>query len=404
MPRQAPLLTIGKPDPASRVPYSGRAVFALGFRPFYLLAAAFAALGMALWAALLLGVLPSAQGPATMAPLFWHAHEMVFGFAAAVVVGFLFTAGKNWTGLQTPQGAQLAALAGLWLAARVLMWTGPVPLAVAADVAFLPACGVAFLRVLRRAKSARNYGLAIALLVLGAVNAAFHAALALEAPLAALRCLDAAAGLVCLFVTVIGGRVIPMFTSNAVPGVHVRRVVWAERAIVPATALAVVMLATPLQGIVPATVFAAAAVVQAVRWAGWDTRRTLRTPIVSILHVAYAFLPVGFAMLAAAALGWGDRSTALHALTAGAIGGAIIAMITRTALGHTGRMLRTGRAENFAYAAIALAAVVRVAGPALLPREMWIGGASVLWVAAFVAYLWRYTPWLMAPRADGREG
>ena len=396
MPRPAPLLTIGQPDPASRVPYAGRPVFALGFRPFYLLAAAFAALGMALWAALLLGVLPSTHGPATMAPLFWHAHEMVFGFAIAVVVGFLFTAGKNWTGLQTPQGAQLAALAALWLAARVLMWTGPVPLAVAADVAFL--------RVRRRAKSARNYGLAIALLVLGAVNAAFHAALNLGEPLAALRCLDAAAGLVCVFVTVIGGRVIPMFTANAVPGVRVRRVVWAERAIVPATALAVGMLVAPLQGIVPAIVFAVAAFLQAVRWTGWDTRRTLRTTIVAILHVAYAFLPIGFAMLAAAALGWGDRSTALHALTAGAIGCAIIGMITRTALGHTGRLLRTGGAENFAYAAIALAAVVRVAGPALLPRGVWIGGASVLWVAAFVAYLWRYTPWLIAPRADGREG
>ncbi|NWK43775.1 NnrS family protein [Ralstonia pickettii] len=404
MPRQAPVLTIGKPDPASRASYTGLPVFALGFRPFYLLAAAFAALGMALWAALLLGVLPSTEGPATMAPLFWHAHEMVFGFAAAVVVGFLFTAGKNWTGLQTPQGAPLAALAGLWLAARVLMWTGPVPLAVAADVAFLPACGVAFLRILLRVKNTRNYGLSIALLGLGGVNAAFHAALALGAPLAALRCLDAAAGLVCLFVTVIGGRVIPMFTANAVPGVNVRRVGWAERAIVPATALAVLMFATPLQGLVPAIVFAAAAVVQGVRWAGWDTRRTLRTPIVSILHVAYAFLPIGFVMLAAAALGCGDRSTALHALTAGAIGGAIVAMITRTALGHTGRMLRTGRTEHFAYGAIALAALVRVAGPALLPREVWIGAASMLWMAAFVAYLWRYTPWLMAPRADGREG
>ncbi|CAJ0865979.1 hypothetical protein R20233_01279 [Ralstonia sp. LMG 32965] len=127
MPRPAPLLTIGKPDPASRVLYTGWPVFALGFRPFHLLATAFAVVGMALWAALLLGVLPSAQSPATMAPLFWHAHEMVFGFAVAVavVVGFLFTAGKNWTGLQTPQGPQLAALAALWLAARVLMWTGP---------------------------------------------------------------------------------------------------------------------------------------------------------------------------------------------------------------------------------------------------------------------------------------
>ncbi len=403
MPRPAPLLTIGQPDPASRVPYAGHPVFALGFRPFYLLAAAFAALAMALWAGLMTGVLSAEHGPA-LAPLFWHAHEMVFGFAAAVVVGFLFTAGKNWTGLQTPQGKPLAALVALWLAARVLMWTGPLPLAVAVDVAFLPACGLVFLRILRRAKSARNYGLAIALLVLGAMNAAFHAALAMGAPLAALRCLDAAAGLVCVFVTVIGGRVIPMFTANAIPGVHIRRFAWAERAMVPLTVVAVVALAVPVEGIVPAVVFAAAAVVQGARWIGWDARRTLRTPIVAILHVAYAFLPLGFALLAAAALGWGDRSTALHALTAGAIGCAIVAMITRTALGHTGRLLRTGRAENFAYAAIALAALVRVAGPMLVARNLWIGTASALWVAAFVVYVWRYTPWLVAPRADGRDG
>ncbi|MGM3274796.1 NnrS family protein [Ralstonia sp. 24A2] len=402
MPRPAPLLTIGQPEPASRVPYAGHPVFALGFRPFYLLAAAFAAIGMAVWAALLLGGMSSAYGPA-LAPLLWHAHEMVFGFAAAVV-GFLFTAGKNWTALQTPQGKPLAALAGLWLAARVLMWTGPLPLAVAADVAFLPACGLLFLLILRRARSTRNYGLAIALLVLGAVNAGFHAALAMGAPLAALRCLDAAAGLVCVFVTVIGGRVIPMFTTNAVPGVHLRRFVWTERTVVPLTALAVVALAVPVDSLVPAAMFAAAAIAQAARWIGWDTRRTLRTPIVAILHVAYAFLPLGFAMLAAAALGWGDRSTALHALTAGAIGCAIMAMITRTALGHTGRQLRVGRAETFAYAAVVLAALVRVAGPMLLSRSVWIGAASVLWVAAFAAYLWRYAPWLLAPRVDGREG
>ena len=406
MSRPAPVQRIlaGQPAVDGRPRYAGPPILALGFRPFYLLAAAFAALGMALWAGSLLGWLAAALGPSTMAPLFWHAHEMVFGFAAAVVVGFLFTAGKNWTGLQTPRGMHLAALAALWLAARVLMWTGPAPLAVAVDVAFLPLCGVTFLRILRRAKSVRNYGLAIALLVLGTINAGFHAALLCGEPLVALRCLDAAAGLVCVFVTVIGGRVFPMLTANAIPDLRVRTVVWAERAIVPATALAVVVLAAPVEGIVPAIVFAAAAVLHGARWSGWDTRRTLRTPMVAILHVAYGFLPIGFAMLAAAALGWGSRSTALHALTAGAIGCAIVGMITRTALGHTGRLLRTGGAENFAYAAIALAAIVRVAGPALLPRGVWIGAASALWVAGFAAYLWRYTPWLMTARVDGREG
>jgi uncharacterized protein involved in response to NO len=210
--------------------------------------------------------------------------------------------------------------------------------------------------------------------------------------------------LIAVFVTVMGGRVIPMFTTNAIPGVRIRRTVWAERAIVPLTATAVVALALPVQNVLVAAVFALAAVAQAVRLSGWDSLRTLRTPIVAILHVAYAFLPLGFGLLAAAEFGWGDRSTALHAITVGAIGGAIVAMITRTALGHTGRLLRAGRAETFAYAAIALAALVRVAGPFLLPRAVWIGAASALWVAAFVAYLWKYTPYLLAPRADGRDG
>nr|CCA87040.1 membrane hypothetical protein [Ralstonia syzygii R24] len=115
MRRPAPLLAIGQPDPASRIPYTGWPLFALGFRPFYLLAAGFAVIGMAAWAALLLNWLPAVRGP-VLAPLFWHAHEMVFGFAAAAVVGFLLTAGKNWTGLQTPQGPRLAGLAALWVA------------------------------------------------------------------------------------------------------------------------------------------------------------------------------------------------------------------------------------------------------------------------------------------------
>ncbi|MHA6907782.1 NnrS family protein [Ralstonia pseudosolanacearum] len=403
MPRPAPLLNIGQPDPASRVPYTGLPVFALGFRPFYLLAAAFAVIGMALWAGLLLGGFSAAHGP-MLPPLFWHAHEMVFGVAAAAVVGFLFTAGKNWTGLQTPQGPLLAALAAVWLAARVLMWTGPGPLAVAVDVAFLPLCGVLFLRILRRAANARNYGLAAALLILGAVNAGFHFALMAGAPLLALRCVDAAAGLVAMFVTVIGGRVIPMFSTNAIPGIRIRRAAWAERAIVPLTLAAVIVLALPVSGVVPAVVFASAAVAQVVRWAGWNSVRTLRTPIVAILHVAYGFLPLGVGLLAVSALGGIDRSTALHALTVGAIGGAIVAMITRTALGHTGRPLRAGHAERLAYAAIALAALVRVAGPLLLPRGIWIGVSSAGWVVAFAIYLWKYTPWLLAPRVDGRDG
>lgn len=393
-------------SPPSRTrSYSGLPVLALGFRPFYLLAAAFGAIAVAVWVATYLGWWVPASQP-WMGTMLWHAHEMVFGFSAAVVVGFLFTAGKNWTGLQTPQGAWLGALAGVWLLARVLMWTGPAWAGIAVDAAFLPLCSLNFFRILRRAKSQRNYGLAIALGVMGALNIAFHAA-ALGGQMAwALHAAEAATGLVVIFVTVIGGRVIPMFTANAIPGVRIRRWQPVERAVIALTLLAMLANALRAPAMLTAILALGAAIAHGVRLSGWDPLRTLHKPIVSILHAAYAFLPVGFLLIALAAFGWLDASTALHALTVGVIGCAIIAMVTRTALGHTGRMLQTGRTEHLAYLFMALAAVVRVAGPIALPalKPQAIALAGTLWVLALVLYLIKYTPFLMRPRVDGKEG
>ncbi|WP_454765947.1 NnrS family protein [Cupriavidus campinensis] len=385
--------------------YRGLPVLALGFRPFYLLAAAFGALAVAAWVALYSGWWQPATQP-WMGAMAWHAHEMVFGFAAAVVVGFLFTAGKNWTGLQTPQGAWLAALAGTWLAARVLMWTGPAWAAIAADVAFLPLCSFSFYRLLRRARNQRNMGLAVALAVMGALNLGFDAAVARGHIALAFQLADAATGLVIVFVTVIGGRVIPMFTANGIPGVRIRRVATVERAVIALTLLAIIAHAAMAPASVTALLALGAAGAHGIRLAGWDPLRTWRRPIVSILHIAYAFLPVGFLMMAGAALGWLDRSTALHALTVGVIGCAIMAMITRTALGHTGRRLETGHLEHLAYLCIALAALARVAMPAWMPtlKPQAIAVAGALWVAAFVLYLIKYTPYLLRARVDGKEG
>ncbi|MGO4326103.1 NnrS family protein [Cupriavidus sp. 2TAF22] len=394
--------------PASRSPAGpgGHPVLALAFRPFYLLAAAFAVVSVGLWAAIYLGWWPGGAAQPPMGGMLWHAHEMVFGFAAAVVVGFLFTAGKNWTGLQTPRGALLAALAAVWLAARVLMWTGPAPAAVVLDLAFLLLCAASFLHVLVRAGSKRNYGLAGAMFLLWALNLAFHVALARGAAHVALQSADAGIGLVVVFITVIGGRVIPMFTANSVPGVRIRRSSLAERSVVPLTLAAMAACALAPQGIATAAIALLAALAQAVRLGGWGSRHTLRTPLTAILHLAYACLPLGLALLAAAALGWADRSTALHALTVGAIGCAIMGMITRTALGHTGRKLEARAMETAAYACIAAAALLRVAGPLLLPqyKAFWIGSAAAAWMAAFALYLFKYAPFLTRPRADGREG
>ncbi|MGO4306918.1 NnrS family protein [Cupriavidus sp. RAF12] len=385
--------------------YRGLPVLALGFRPFYLLAAAFGALAIAAWVAIYAGWWQPAAQP-WMGAMAWHAHEMVFGFSAAVVVGFLFTAGKNWTGLQTPQGTWLGALAGIWVLARVLMWTGPAWAAIAVDVAFLPLCSFTFYRILRRANSQRNFGLAIALGVMGALNIGFHVAMATGHIGAAFHASEAATGLVAIFVTVIGGRVIPMFTANAIPGVRIRRVAAVEKAVIGLTLLAIIAHAVQAPALVTATLALGAAGAHGIRLAGWDPLRTWGKPIVSILHLAYAFLPIGFALIGGAALGWLDASTALHALTVGVIGCAIMAMVTRTALGHTGRRLETGRMEHLAYLCIALSAVVRVAVPIWLPafKTYAIAAAGLLWVVAFLLYLVKYTPYLLRPRIDGKEG
>lgn len=393
-------------SPPSRTQsYRGLPVLALGFRPFYLLAAAFGAVAMVAWVAIYMGWWTPAAQP-WLGAMAWHAHEMVFGFAAAVVVGFLFTAGKNWTGLQTPQGMWLGALAAVWLVARVLMWTGPSWAAMTADVAFLPLCALSFYIVLRRANNQRNYGLAIALGVMGALNLGFHAAALLGRLDWSLHAAEAATGLVAVFVTVIGGRVIPMFTANAIPGVRIRRWQPVERAVTPLTLAATLAAALQAPMWLTAPVALAAAIAHGVRLYGWDAHRTLRTPIVGILHVAYGFLPLGFLLIAGAAPGWLDRSTALHALTVGVIGCAIIAMITRTALGHTGRQLKTGAMEHLAYLCMALAAVVRVAAPLLVPtlKPQAIALAGALWAISLLLYLVKYTPFLTRARVDGREG
>lgn len=393
-------------SPPSRTPsYRGLPVLALGFRPFYLLAATFGAVAMAMWVAIYLGWWVPAQQP-WLGAMAWHAHEMVFGFAAAVVIGFLFTAGKNWTGIQTPQGAWLGALVGVWLLARVLMWTGPAWAAIAADVALLPLCSLSFFLILRRAKSQRNYGLAIALGVMGALNIGFHAA-ALSGRIDwSLHAAEAATGLVTIFVTVIGGRVIPMFTANAIPGVRIRRWQIVERGVIVLTLLATLAAALQAPAWLTAVLALGAAAAHGTRLYGWDPLRTWRKPIVSILHVAYAFLPIGFLLVAAASAGWLDRSTALHALTVGVIGCAIIAMVTRTALGHTGRRLETGRMEHLAYLFMTLAAVVRVAGPLWLPtyKPEAVALAGALWVLSLVLYVIKYAPFLTRPRIDGKEG
>ncbi|MEO8057252.1 MAG: NnrS family protein [Burkholderiales bacterium] len=381
----------------------GWPVLRLGFRPFYIAAAGFAVLAVPLWLALFLGWLSLDLHVAT---LLWHAHEMLFGFAVAVIVGFLLTAGKAWTGLATPRGAFLGALVALWLAARIAAIVGPYALYAALDLVLLPVVAVVLIGVLVRARNHRNLALPVILLLLSLANLCFHLAALGVIAVEPMRALHAALALVVMIECVMAGRVLPAFTNSVTPGLNLRPQPRLEQATLALTAVALLswVVAAPAGFIAGAFGLAAAAHLRR-QWS-WRPGVTRSRPILWILHAAYVWLPIGFALLALAQIGWVSVSAGVHALAIGATGGLIIGMITRTARGHTGRPLQASKAEVWAYALVMAAALLRVLLPILAPQ--WfvqaLLAAALAWSAAFAIYLVIYTPWLMSTRVDGKDG
>jgi len=388
-------------EPAVR-PARGFALWELGFRPFYLLASIFAALSIPLWALQFSGLLQHAY----LAGPIWHAHEMVFGFTLAVIVGFLFTAGRNWTNRATPTGAALAALAALWIVARVLVVTPFAWAAAAANVAFPLAAAIALAIPFVKARNRRSYFFVGLLVLLSLAAAGVH--------LAQLGVIDAppwagvqlALDVVLFIMGVMTGRVIPSFTNNGVPGARAARRPLVERLALGSILLLLGADAAQLHGVVVAVVAGCAAVFHATRWLLWQPWRTRKVALVWVLHLAYAWIPVHLALRALSEFEVVPASAATHALTVGAIGGLVIGMMTRTARGHTARPLRADRAEVACYLFVALAAVVRVGGPLVLPAQT-IGAvllSGTLWSCGFALYAMRYWPILTRPRLDGRPG
>jgi uncharacterized protein involved in response to NO len=380
----------------------GFALWELGFRPFYLLASVFAAASILLWALQFTGHLAAPYLPGPL----WHAHEMLFGFTLAVVVGFLFTAGRNWSGLPTPTGGRLAALAALWLAGRLLVLTPWGWASAVVNAAFPLAAAIALAIPFFRARNRRNYFFVVLLALLGLASLAVHLAQLGVLALPAWAGIQLALDMVLFILCVMGGRVIPMFTNNGIPGAGAQRRDWLEK--VSLASVLALLAADALQ--VPAWLLAAVAAVAAAahlaRWLLWHPWATLRTPLVWVLHLAYAWIPVHLALRALAAAGWVLPSAATHALTVGAVGGLVIGMMTRTARGHTARPLRADRWDTAAYLLVAAAAFVRVlvplAAPALLLQAILASG--VLWSAGFGVYAARYWTVLTRPRLDGKPG
>jgi len=375
----------------------------LGFRPFYLGAALFGMLAIPLWVALLLGAVAV---PLPVSPLLWHAHEMLFGFAAAVIVGFLLTAGKAWTGLATPRGAALATLALLWLAARAAALLAPYAVYAALDLLLLPLVAAVLIALLLRAGNRRNLPLGGILVLLALANLAFHLAVLGIVDLPPLRALHAGLALIVMIECVIAGRVIPAFTMAALPGLRLQVPPRLEVATLATTAVALALWVLAPASPATALACAAAAALHGARLWHWQPLRTRGRPILWVLHAAYAWVPAGLALLALAQLGMVSTSAGVHALAVGATGGLVMGMLTRTARGHTGRPLRASRPEVLAYALVMGAAAVRVLVPLLVPQLLVpaLIAAAAAWSAAFGLYVFVFAPWLLSPRLDGKDG
>lgn len=396
------MATIPAEDPLAPRPPAGFALFALGFRPFYLLAGAFAALSVPAWAAQFAGVLPA---DTYLSDSLWHAHEMLFGYAFAVISGFLFTAVRNWTERPTPTGTALAAAAALWIAARALALSPWPWIAAAADTLFAIAVALGIGQPLLASGNRRNYFFIALVLGLGAANLAFHAARAGLLGFDQRWALGIALDLVMFIMAVVAGRVVPSFTNNAVPGANAKRNPVIERAALGLTLMLLVCDAAGL-GTPAAIVAFAAALAHGARVALWAPARVLGNPLLWILHLSYAWIAVHLALRGAAGFGWIAPNLAAHALTIGAIGGLTLGMMTRTSRGHTARRLEAGRVEILCYALVSLAAVARVFLPLAAPGASLygIGISAVLWSAAFALFTAAYWPILTRPRLDGLPG
>jgi uncharacterized protein involved in response to NO len=381
-------------------------MFALGFRPFYLLAGLMAVFGMSMW---LMSYTGSAQFGSYLQGVFWHSHEMLFGFLAAAMTGFLFTAVRNWTGQPTPTGAMLGLIVLLWVLARVLFLGGSTTIAVALDLAFLPVVTAGVAIPILRSRNQRNYKVLGILVALCALHFIFHLAIAGELPVWLSRTsLLASIDTVAILFALVGGRVIPAFTRNAVPGSDPVHKPWLE---VCAFGLLVLIAAMTLLGgsialapWVPVTVLLLAAMVHALRLAYWQPQLTLNSPLLWMMPVAYSWLPFALLLRGLSSLAIVVPGTWIHALTAGAISSLIVAMMMRSTLGHTGRKLIASRADIAAFLLLQVAAILRVVAGMTDNYRAVVIASGAIWIFAFAVFLLRYAPMLLQPRIDGQPG
>jgi uncharacterized protein involved in response to NO len=391
-----------------RLEYVGPAIFAYGFRPFFLGGAAWAALSMALW-------LPQYFGditlPTALSPLDWHIHEMIYGYVAAAIAGFLLTAIPNWTGRLPVNGYPLAGLFALWLVGRVAIAGSAIWgawLAAVVDVAFLLTFAAVALEEILAGNNWRNLRVLVVLGVLIAGNIVFH----LEAIWRGNADFGIRIGIAALIglIMLVGGRIVPSFTHNWLarnnPGRMPQPFSRYDAATIGISAVALACWIAIPQSIVSGGLLILAGLLQAIRHLRWAGDRTLADRLVLVLHVAYAFVPIGFLLIGAATL-WPSvwpRSAGIHAWTAGAVGLMTLAVMTRASLGHTGRLLAASLPTQLIYLCVLVAALTRIPA-AFEPSSGLLYAAAAAWVLGFGGFVMVFGPLLAGhpPAWSARE-
>ena len=378
----------------------------LGFRPFFLLGSLLAALAIPLWIVAWLGGWHSLQPQGGW--LAWHRHEMAFGFAGAIIAGFLLTAVQNWTGRPGLSGRPLGALVVLWLLARAAWWQPWAPLLLLSNLAFFAAVVAVMARQLWAVRQTRNYPIVGVLLLLGLVDGLSLVGVQMQDDGLQRQGVLAAVWLVAAMMGLIGGRVIPFFTQRGLGRVQqVPAWEWLDQSLLLGSVLIALLHAAGLAlrpGPLLAALFALLALGHGIRLGRWFDKGLLRVPLLWSLHLAYAWLVLACAGMALWHLGLLDTpSPALHGLTIGAMGGLILGMLARVSLGHTGRPLELPQGFALAFVLLNLAAMLRVFGVGIhYSLALWL--AAALWTGAFALYLYRYGPMLCRTRADGHPG
>lgn len=379
-------------------------VLRLGFRPFFLLGSIYAVIAIAVW----VWMFQSGQPTTLQVPaLWWHVHEMIFGFAMAIVVGFVLTAVQNWTGINGTKHHRLAILVGLWLAPRVLLWT-PTPLWLISSIEALFLAMTAFevgTRVVK-AKGWRNLFF-VPLFVLAIVaNFASYATVKGMPPFPSSAVWQAMLWWFTLLLSIMGSRVIPFFTARRFNFEKPQPIVWLDWvANLPLVGLFILsffpmtfaQLGQPLM-----VISGAAHLIRVMRWQPW---RTLSEPLVWSLHATYLCIPVSLLLRGLLDNPFASHNM-LHMFAIGAIGGVILAMIARVTMGHTGRAIYQGPNMSVAFAAIILAALVRSLGVAFFPQYLIesVNISAALWILAFAMYVGMFGKMLITPRVDGHPG